>query len=172
MDLYTPYKHVIILQHPSNFSRILLDYNDFATVVNNNATIQAANYSLPLLNGEEFLWQLILYGLIIANPFSSYLNQIISALDCTNASVQENTLIFRRSGEKIFIVEIKFNPLGIIDTILLKNTQNEIFYHITSSYPQNDVYILLGVICGAILGLVGIHVYLKSRQKKEITRNT
>lgn len=166
-----PRKHVIILQQPSNFSGILLDYNDFATVVNNDTTIQASNYSLPLLNGEEFLWQLIINGLIIAAPFSSYLNQIISALDCSNASVQDSTLIFQRSGEEIFIVEITFNNLGIMDTILMKNTQNEVFYHITSSYSQNVVYIVLGVICGAILGLVGINVYLKRRQKKEIARN-
>lgn len=166
-----PHKHNIILKHPSDFSRILLDYNDFATVVNNDTIIQAANYSLPLLNGEEFLWQLIINGLIIATPFSSYLNQIISALDCSNASVQDNTLILRKYGEEIFDVEITFNNLGIMDTILMKNTQNEVFYHITSSYPQNVVYIVLGVICGATLGLVGINVYLKRRQKKEIARN-
>ena len=53
----------------------------------------------------------------------------------------------------------------------MKNTQNEVFYHITSSYPQNVVYIILGVIYGAILGLVGINVFLKRRQKKEIARN-
>ena len=166
-----PRKHIINLQQPSEFSRILLDYNDFATIFNNDTVIKAANYSLPLLNGEEFLWQLIIYGLIIADPFSSYLNQIINALDCSNASVQGNSLIFRRSGEKIFIVEITFNNLGIMDTILMKNTQNEVFYHITSSYPQNVVHIVLGVICGATLGLVGINVYLKRRQKKEIARN-
>jgi len=166
-----PNKQFIIFQHPSNFSRILLDYNDFATVVNNDTMIQAANYSLPLLNGEEFLWQLIIYGLIIANPFNSYLNQIINVLDCSNASVQGNSLIFRRSGGDIFIVEITFNNLGIMDTILMKNTQNEVFYHITSSYPQDVVYVILGVICGAIVGLVGINLYVKSRHKKEIARN-
>ncbi len=58
-----------------------------------------------------------------------------------------------------------FNNLGIMDTILMKNTQNEGFYHITGSYPQKGVYIILGVICGAILGLVGINVYLKRCQK-------
>jgi hypothetical protein len=144
---------------------------NFASVVNNDTTIQAANYSLPLLNGEEFLWQLMIYGFVITDPFSNYLNQIINALDCSNASVQGNSLIFRRSGEEIFIVEITFNNLGIMDTILMKNMQNEVFYHITSSYPQNVVHIVLGVICGATLGLVGINVYLKRRQKKEIARN-
>jgi len=165
-----PHKHLFILRDPSNFSRILIDYNDFATVVNNDPTIQAANYSLPLLNGEEFLWQLIVYGLIIADPFSSYLNQIIDGLDCFNASIQENSLIFRISGEKIFIVEITYNNFGIMDTILMKNIQNEIFYLITSLYPQNDVYIILGLICGAVLGLIGIQICLKRRQKKEISR--
>lgn len=163
-----PLKHIMILRHPLDFTRILLDYNDFANAVNNNATIQAANYTLPLLNGEEFLWQLILYGLIIADPFSSYLNQIITALDCINASVEGNSLIFRRRGEDIFIVEIAFNHLGIIDTILMQNTHNEVFYHITSSYPQILVYVILGAICGTIVGLVGIHFYLKRLKKKEI----
>ncbi|GAG90655.1 unnamed protein product, partial [marine sediment metagenome] len=124
------------------------------------------------ISGEEFLWQLILYGLVIANPFSSYLNQIITALDCSNASVQGNSLIFQRSGEEIFIVEITFNHLGIMDTILMKNTQNEVFYHITSSYPQVVVYVILGAICGGIVGLVVIHIYLKRRQKKEIKLGT
>ncbi len=167
-----PRKHILLLRHPSDFSRILFDYNDFATVVNNNASIQAANYSLPLLSGEDFLWQLILYGLIVANPFSSYLSQIITALDCSNASVQGNSLIFQRSGEEIFIVEITFNHLGIMDTILMKNTQNEVFYHITSSYPQIVVYTILGAIGGAMVGLIGIHIYLKRRQKKEIKLGT
>ena len=167
-----PRKHLLLLRHPSDFTRILSDYNDFATVVNNNASIQAANYSLPLLSGEEILWQLILYGLIVANPFSSYLSQIITALDCSNASVQGNSLIFQRSGEEIFIVEITFNHLGIMDTILMKNTQNEVFYHITSSYPQIVVYTILGAIGGAMVGLIGIHIYLKRRQKKEIKLGT
>jgi len=167
-----PRKHILLLRHPSDFTRILSDYNDFATVVNNNASIQAANYSLPLLSGEDFLWQLILYGLIVANPFSSYLSQIITALDCSNASVQGNSLIFQRSGEEIFIVEITFNHLGIMDTILMKNTQNEVFYHITSSYPQIVVYTILGAIGGAMVVLIGIHIYLKRRQKKEIKLGT
>jgi len=167
-----PRKHILLLRHPSDFTRILSDYNDFATVVNNNASIQAANYSLPLLSGDEFLWQLILYGLVIADPFSSYLNQIITALDCSNASVQSNSLTLGRSGEEIFIVEITFNHLGIMDTILMKNTHNEVFYHITSSYPQVVVYVILGAICGGIVGLVVIHIYLKRRQKKEIKLGT
>lgn len=167
-----PRKHILILRYPLDFTRILLDYNDFATAVNNNATIQAANYTLPLLTGEDFLWQLILYGLILADPFSSYLNQIITALDCSNASIDGNSLIFRRSGEEIYLVEITFNHLGIIDTILMQNTHNEVFYHITSSYPQILVYVILGAICGAIVGLVVISVYLKRRQKKEIKLGT
>ncbi len=166
-----PRKHNLLLRHPSDFTRILLDYNDFATVVNNNASIKATNYTLPLLNGEDVLWQLIIYGLIIANPFSSYLNQIITALDCSNASVQGNTLIFRRSGEEFFNIEITFNDFGIMDTILMKNMQDEVFFHIVSSYPQVVVYVIFGVFCGAILGLVGIEIYLKSRHKKEIAKN-
>jgi hypothetical protein len=170
-DPIPPEKHNIILQHPSNFSRILLDYNDFAAIVNNDSTIQAANYSLPLLNGEEFLWQLIIDGLIIANPFNSYLNQIIDVLDCSNASVQDNSLIFRKSGEEIYIVEISFNNFGMIDTLLMKNTENKEFYHITSYYPQYVVYVILGVISGLVLGLIGLSVFLKQRQQKEIIKN-
>ena len=171
VDTETPYKHFIILQDPTNYSRILDDYNDFASDVNNDSTIQAANYSLPLLNGDECLWQLIINELMIANPLNSYLNQIINALNCTNSSVQDNTLVFQRSGVKFYTVEIKFNTMGVIDTIVMKTMQNEVFYQITSSYPQLDVYIILGVFGGAILGLVGIHIYKKSRQKKEIARN-
>jgi len=166
-----PPKRVFILQDPSLFSRMLLDYNDFATVVNNDTVIQAANYSLPLVNGEDILWELIKYRLVVASPINSYLNQIISSLNCTNANVQGNSITLRRYGGEIFDVEIIFNSLGIMDTIQMRNAEGVLFYHIVSSYPRNEVYILFGVFCGMIFGLIGIHFYVKNRRKKEIASN-
>ena len=166
-----PPKRVIILQDPSLFSRMLLDYNDFATVVNNDTVIQAANYSLPLVNGEDILWELIKYRLVVASPINSYLNQITNSLNCTNASVQDDSIFLRRYGENIFDVDIKFNSLGIMDAIQMRNEEGVLFYHIVSSYPRNDVYILFGVFCGIIFGLIGVHIYVKNRRKKEIVPN-
>jgi hypothetical protein len=167
----TQQKIVFILQDPSLFSRMLLDYNDFATVVNNDTVIKAGNYSLPLINGEDLLWELFKYRLVVASPINSYLNQITNSLNCTNASVQDDSITLRRYGENIFDVDIKFNSLGIMDTIQMRNEEGVLFYHIVSSYPRNDVYILFGVFCGIIFGLIGIHIYLRNRRKKEIATN-
>lgn len=163
-----PHKRIRILEDPSDFSRLLYDFNDFATIINNDTAIKAANYSLPIVTGDEFLWHLIIDGFIIANPFNTYLNQMISALNCNNVTIQGKSLSLQEKGKDFFTIEVSFNSLGMIDTLLMKTTQNKVFYQIKCLYPQITVYIILGVICGGIIGLVGIYIFIKWHQKNEI----
>ena len=54
--------------------------------MNNDPTMQSMNISLPIANGDDYLWYYALNGLIMANPISSYLNGLMDALGCQNAT--------------------------------------------------------------------------------------
>lgn len=159
----------LILRNPSNFKNILDDYNEFAIIINNDTTLQTLNLSLPTLNGDEFLWNLVMHGFTLASPINNYLTEIINALECENVSVNENTLIFSRNGEKDYIVEFIYNSLGKLDTVIVKDYDDKLIYEINSTYPKFTALIILGIISGVILGLVGFNVYRKKRLKKKYT---
>ena len=162
-------EYSLILRNPSNFKNILDDYNEFAIIINNDTTLQTLNLSLPTLNGDEFLWNLVMHGFTLASPINNYLTEIINALECENVSVNENTLIFSRNGEKDYIVEFIYNSLGKLDTVIVKDYDDKLIYEINSTYPKFTALIILGIISGVILGLVGFNVYRKKRLKKKYT---
>ena len=67
---------------PTDLSNIFRYYNNFSTTVNNDPIMQSLNISLPIANGDDYLWYYTLKGLFIASPINSYLNALIDALDC------------------------------------------------------------------------------------------
>ena len=108
-----------IIQDPLDFKEMLVDYNDFAGKINNDTTLQALNISFPILTGVDLMWQFLLNRFAIATPVKDYLTAMIDVLNCTNAKVQGNTLIFQRRGEQNFNVEVTYNHLGIIEKFVI-----------------------------------------------------
>ena len=152
-----------LFKEPLDFQRILSDYNDFVAVVNNDTVLQAVNFSMSILNGDDFLWHFILDRYVMVNPINNYLTEVINILECENVSVQENILTFMRFGEKAYIMEFTYNSQGSLDTVIVKDNDSNLIYKITSTNLKFVVYIVIGISSGAILGLIGFSFYRKRK---------
>jgi len=86
---------IIVLQNPLDYKSMLDDFNSLAKTL-----------SFPNITADEFLWQLALNGLAIAEPQADYLDYLVSELGCENASVSGSTLIIERYGLTNYTVEI------------------------------------------------------------------
>jgi hypothetical protein len=166
-----PKKHVYVLKNPSNFSRLFDDYNDFATVVNNHTEIQAANYSMPLLDGDSFIWYLVLDGMIVAKDFGDYLNQLITVLGCLNTTSQDNRLFLHRKGLSAYDLEISYNEFGMIKTLAFRSPQNKIIYFLEGSSSHIPVTIIVSIITSSIIGLIILYSILHFKKKKKFTNS-
>jgi len=165
------YDHSIILQNPQNISQILDNYNEFASTINNNATLQSLNISFPLLSGDYLVWQFIIKRFAIGNPINDYLTTFTNILDCKNTTIQGKTLIFQRRGIKNYTVEVFYNPQGIIETFKVKNSEGYVFYEITSFYPKIVFYIILGILAVFVMGIVVLFIIKKKKLQKYYTQN-
>ena len=162
-NIYNSLSH-FLFQEPLEFQRILYAYNDFAAVANNNTGLQAINFSMPILSGDDFLWYFLLDRYVIANPINNYLTEVINALDCENVNIQENKITFTRFGEKAYIMEFAYNSQGLLNTVVVKNyDDNSLIYKISSHNLKYVVYIIIGISLGAIIGLIGFSFYRKRK---------
>ena len=162
---FQPLNVSMIMKNPQDFKQILDDYNDYASKINNDTTLQSLNISFPTLSGDDILWQFVLRRYTIAKPITNYLIALKSALNCKNVSIKGNTLIFQKRGEKNYIIEVAYNPQGLIETFIVKNSEGYILYKITSFYPKTVFYIILGIIAINIAGIVILFYYKKTHKK-------
>ena len=152
-----------LFREPLEYQTILNDYNDFAAVVNNNTSLQALNFSIPIFSGDEFLWRFILERNVMVNQFNIYLTEVINVLECENVTIQENKIIFMRFGDKAYTMEFTYNSRDVLDNVIIKNNDDDLIYKITSSNLKFVVYIIIGISVSAILGLIGFSFYRKRR---------
>ncbi len=153
----------LLIQETLDFQSIFYDYNDFAAVVNNDTALQTINFSLPIFSGDDFLWHYILDRYVMVSPINNYLTGVIDALECENVSVQENKVTFMRYGEKAYIMDFTYNSRGFLDTVVVKDNDNNLIYKISSSNLKFVVYIIIGISLSAIVGLIGLSFYRKRR---------
>lgn len=156
-----------IFRYPENFSKALEDYNNFSMLVNNDTTLQSLGYSLPILNGDDFLWQFILECFTLGNPINNYLKTLIESLKCKNVRVQGNTLIIQRNGITNYTAEVTYNNQGNLETFLIKNSNEIIIYKITSYYPKIPIIIIIGICCLSILVLTTIYFLFYKRKYRK-----
>ncbi|NVM19903.1 MAG: hypothetical protein HWN80_19540, partial [Candidatus Lokiarchaeota archaeon] len=125
--------------------------------------LQAINFSVPTLSGDDFLWHFILDRFIMVNPINIYLTEVMTVLECENVTVHENKITFMRFGEKAYNVEFTYSSQGLLDTLIVKDNNSNLIYKITSSNLKFVVYIIIGICFGAILGLIGFSFYRKRK---------
>jgi hypothetical protein len=166
-----PIKHVYVLKNPSNLSRLLGDYNDFATVVNNDTEIQAANYSMPLLDGDTFIWYLVLDGMILAKPFDDYPNQLIGALGCINTTSQDNRLLLHRKGLSAYDLKIAYNEFGMMQTLVFVTPQNNIIYLVEGSSSHIPVILTMTIIILGVVGIILLYTFFRFKKKKRFSNS-
>ncbi|KKL06740.1 hypothetical protein LCGC14_2593000 [marine sediment metagenome] len=174
-DNYSNYIHPssssFLFREPLDYQSVLYEYNDFAAVVNNDTAMQAMNFSMPILSGDDFLWHFILDRYTMVSPINNYLNELINLLECENVSIRENKIIFMRFGEQPYIMEFTYNSRGSLDNVIVKNNDYSLIYKITSSNLKFVVYIIIGISLGAIFALIGFSFYRKRRLNSLLKSN-
>ena len=162
-------EHSKILRYPQNFTQILEDYSNYSRQINNDTLLQALNISFPIIKGDNFIWHFIINRFAIGKPINDYLTTLINVFNCTNIILQDNILILQKNGRENYFIELSYNPQGIIETLIIKNSEGYIFYKITSSYPQTIFYVILGTIVFFIFGLAITIIILKKTIRKKRT---
>jgi hypothetical protein len=156
---------IIALQNPLEYKSMLDDYNTLAEDLNGNLAIQFSGYSFPNVSADEFLWQLALNGLAIAEPQADYLESLINELGCENASVSGSTLIFERYGLTNYTVEISYGDKGIMSSFTVKDIDGTVIYLITSSNSEWLFYLILIIVSVSSVALV-VYVFVRNRMRK------
>ncbi|MFX0007954.1 MAG: hypothetical protein ACFFA7_06760 [Promethearchaeota archaeon] len=164
-------KYSYIFKFPQDASSLLNDYNNFSGIINNDTVLQSLNYSLPILSGDDIVLQLITKRLAVGNPKNQYISSFINAVGCINATIQGNSLILQRYGEKSYSVEATYKTQGFLDNIIVKDSEGYIFYKISSLYPKVIFYILIGIISISILGVVTVLIIRKYKLEKYFKQN-
>ena len=157
---------IIILQNPLDYKSMLDDYNNLAEDLNGNFFIQFSGYSFPNVSADEFLWQLALSGLAIAEPQGNYLESLITELGCENASVSGSTLIIERYGLTSYTVEISYGDKGIMSSFTVKDIGDTVIYRITSSNSEWLFYLILILVSTFSVVLVAYVVIRNWRHKR------
>lgn len=158
-----------VFKNIKNIIRILDNYNEWAEVINFNMTLLYPAFEpYPFMDGDDFLWKLILSGkLAIARPFNKYLNELIERLDANDAEVKDSTLVIDRKAKEDYTVEVSFNEQGIISSFIVKNEDERIIYEIIIDDTYEIILIvLIGITGVALAAIVGIIVMLIKRTKE------
>lgn len=158
---------LFISKNPKDFTEILNNYNDWAS--NINITLQMLGLPpLTSLDGDTFLWNYAISGKLgIATPFEKYLTELVDALDCKNVKVDGNTLIFDRQGRSDYSAEIAYNERGMMSSIVVKNSDDELVYEFTSSNSTTGPIVIIFITLACFLvGLVLFSIYRKRHLNK------
>ncbi len=154
---------LLIFRNPTDFDDILNNYNNLSAELNSLPAIIFSNISFPILEPDEFLWLFIFNGLTLGTPFSSYLEELITALDCKNATVSNNVLTINLTGETNYIVEITYGNEGTMSSFVVKDVGSNIIYQIVAT---NTDWIFFITVIIVVLCIGGLSVYLIIRKRK------
>jgi hypothetical protein len=160
---------LLIFKNPSDLDEILYNYNNLSTELNSLPAIQFSPYSFPILEPDEFLWLFIFNGLTLGTPISSYLEELITTLDCKNTTVIDNAVAINRTGETDYIVEITYSLEGTISSFVIKDLDNNIIYQIVVT-KSDWIFFTTVIIVSVCIG--GLSIYLIIRKRRiSIRRN-
>ena len=150
---------LLIFQNPTDFNAILDDFNNLSAEFNS----KVLGDPLPILDSDEFLWLLIFNGLALGTPSSSYIEDLITTLNCQNATVNNNILIINRAGETNYTVEIAYGSEGTMSSFVVKDISDKIIYQIVS---RNSEWIFFTVVIILTICIGGLSAYLIFRRRK------
>ncbi len=160
-----------IFKDPADHAKALEAYNDLITDINREPLIKFLNLIFPRFTPDEYLWNLVLNGLIIPQPANLYLSNLVEALRCSaNVRVEDNTLIFRRLGKDILLIEVTFGKRGTQETFTVKNVYGSVIYQITSTH-SHDIALNIALLFGIpLIGVIFIYIMYRMRKKKKEPR--
>ena len=155
-----------VFKNIKNLKHILENYNEWASIININKT--QLGYEYPIMDGDDFLWQLILSGkLAIARPFNTYLKELVDRLDVDDVEVKGSTLILDKNEKEDYTVEVSFNEQGIISSFIIKSEDERLIYEISIDDTYDIVLIVfIGIAGVAGAAIVGI-IHMLTKRTKE-----
>ena len=158
---------IIIMKDPSDFKAILDNSNAIIEAILNDSDI---HWSIKLYfsnkTADEFLWQLALNGLAIAEPHGNYLESLVSELGCESTSASGSTLIFERYGLTNYTVEISYGDKGTMSSFTVKDIDGDIIYQITSSNSEWLFYLILIIVSAGSVVLIVYAVIINRKRKR------
>ncbi|MFX1593625.1 MAG: hypothetical protein ACFFCL_13115, partial [Promethearchaeota archaeon] len=157
---------LLIFKNPTDFNEILNNYNNISAKLNSLPAIQFSGYSFPILEPDEFLWLFIFNGLTLGIPFNSYLEELITTLDCKNSTVSNNVLTINLTGETDYTIEITYGSEGTMSLFVVKDVGSNIIYQIVSINSDWVFYTIIIVVIICIGGLGAYLIFRKLRIKK------
>ena len=157
---------ILVFKDPLDFKTIIDDFNTIVAALNEIFSIMLMNYSVANVSSDDFLWKLALNGLAVAAPRTAYLTDLINNLGCENASSIGNTLIFERSGETNYTVEISYGEDGTISSFTVKDVSESIIFQIISTNSEWIFYLILVILATSVAGLIVYIVITKRKTKK------
>ena len=151
-----------ILKDPKDYGEFLENYNEWATEA--NMKLQMMGLSVPVYSSEDFLWMLLLKGLIIADPIENYGEDMIDGLEIEDAEMNGNVLNLKKVGKKEYTVKITFNAQGMQKNLKLEDSDGEIIYEISENKISEIILIVIPFsLLAAIIGV--IILALRHKQK-------
>ncbi len=160
---------LIIFQNPTDIDDILNDYNNLSAKLNSNIAIQMSGFKFPILDSDELLWLFLFNGLALGIPSSSYLEDLTTALNCQNATVNNNILTINRVGETNYIVEIKYNSEGTMASFLVKDVGDNIIFQIITRH-SDWIFFTIIIILAVCIGALSVYLILWKRKTNRIRK--
>ncbi len=158
---------IIVMKDPSNFNSILDDCNAIIEDIKNDPTVNnTLKFSLSNKTADQFLWQLAFKGLAIAEPYSNYLESLVSELGCENTTVSGSTLIIERYGITNYTVEVSYGERGTMSSFTVKDINDEVIYKITSSNSEWLFYLILITVSAVSVALIVFTVVRGKKRKR------
>ncbi|KKM71774.1 hypothetical protein LCGC14_1427200 [marine sediment metagenome] len=155
---------ILVFKDPLDFKTILDDYNTIAAEL--SGFIQLAGFNFPNLTADDFLWHFALNGFAVASPRPAYLTELINELGCVNVSASGSTLVFERSGETNYVVEITYGKEGTISSFTVKDVGESVIFQIISTNSEWIFYLILVILVACGAGLVAFIVITRRKPKK------
>ena len=128
---------------PGDYKKWLDEFNEIIT--------ELSNPLLSQLAAEDLFFNLLLSGMGSPAPIGDYLKDLIEELDVEDANVEDNTITLQRDIEEKFDLEITYSSEGMIDHLVFKNSDGDIFYELQRS---DDRWIIWTVFIGFVSFLI------------------
>ncbi len=161
-----------VFKDPADYKKLLDDYNNWTDIINNDIGFLAMGLpAFQNFTADEFLWQLVLKGMIIATPNNEYLEALVDGLGCSSKiEVNGNELTITKTGIKSYTVDVIYGAQGTQTSLTIKDKSGNIIYEVTTIYPHLIfIYIILGIISGCLAVIVVVKIKAIKKRRLEMT---
>lgn len=164
-------KESICFLNVSQLHKSMINFNQFASIVNNDTNIQALGISLPILTTDELLWQYINDFQIIPRDIEEYLRDIVLTLACENITINKNHLTFYREGIEPYNAHFYFTEFGKVENVIIQNSDGDLIFEIVSFYPKIHFLIITGICIGIFVVLIIFYRMRKRRVLRKLNKD-